>query len=184
MAKKKSKPVKLPAVTAEEKVKERIGRKNKKEKKHDPSSDKKERGHKFFNNMPKIIRRDLLRELNTIADRYDVAHIDLENSAPYPDWSARDWSWRSSFFVKYLREYENTIDYTLVDHYRWWLDQLINQCSVMIWNLVQKTMKDDYKKTNVVPVSPLSKKKGRDSIAAVSEYFADKEVMEFEEMFK
>ncbi|KKK61176.1 hypothetical protein LCGC14_3016940, partial [marine sediment metagenome] len=46
------------------------------------------------------------------------------------------------------------------------------------------TYKDEHKKTGIVPKSPLSKKKGRDSIQAVAEYFADKEVTEFEEMFK
>lgn len=160
--------------------------KGKKGKKHDPSSEeKKERSHKFFNNMPKIIRRDLLRELNKIADKYNVEHIDLENSPSYPeDFSARDWSWRSSFFINDLKRYEETVDYTFVDHYRYWLDQLIKQCSIMVWNLAHKTMKDEYKKTNLVPASPLSKKKGRDSIEAVAEYFADKEATEFEEMFE
>ena len=180
----KSKSVKLPKTSAEQE-KDRIKRKKKKAKKHDPSSDEKTaRVHKFFNDMPKIIRRDLLRELNKIADKYDAKHIDLENSPPYPDWSARDWSWRSSFFIKYFNEYENTIDYTFVNHYRYWLDQLINQCGIMVWNLAEKTMKEEHKKTNVVPKSPLSKKKGRDSIEAVAEYYANKEAEEFEEKFK
>jgi len=183
---KKSKPVRLPAVTAEEKVKERITQKKKKEKKHDPSSDKKEKlGHKFFNDMPNIIRRDLLRELNTIADKYDVNHIVLENSQSYPDnFFVRDWSWRSAFFIKDLEGYENTINYIVVDHYRWWLDQLIDKCSIMVWNLTIKTYRQEHKKTGVVPKSPLSKKKGRDSIEAVAEYYANKEVEEFEEKFK
>lgn len=180
-----SKPIKLPAVTAEEKVKDRIKRKKKKAKKHDPSVEKTERSHKFFNNMPKIIRRDLLRELNKIADKYNVEHIDLENSPPYPeDFFARDWSWRSSFFINDLKRYEETVDYTFVDHYRYWLDCLICKCSCMAWNLAHKTITDEYKKTGIVPKSPLSKKKGRDSIEAVAEYFADKESEEFEERFK
>lgn len=182
MAKKKDLSKYIPEVAKEKKRKS----KGKKAKKHDPSAEKTVRAHKFFNKIDhKGIRKTLPKILNEIANRYDVAQIDLENSAPYPDdWFARDWSWRSSFFIRYLKEYESSIDYTLVDHYRFWLDQLINKCSVMIWNLALKTMKDDYKKTNVVPVSPLSKKKGRDSIEAVAEYFADKEVSEFEEMFK
>lgn len=181
MAKKKDLSKYIPEVAKE---KERKGR-AKKAKKHDPSSEEKERSHKFFNNMPKIIRRDLLRELNEIADKYDVEHIDLENSPPYPDdWTARDWSWRSSFFIKDLKAYENSVDYTFVDHYRYWLDSLICKCSCMAWNLAHKTITDEYKKTGVVPKSPLSKKKGRDSIEAVAEYFADKESEEFEERFK
>ena len=186
---KKSKPsksVKLPKTSAEQE-KDRITRKKKKKaKKHDPSSDEKmERVHKFFNDMPKIISRDLLRELNKIADKYDVAHIDLENSPPYPDdFSVRDWSWRSAFFIGNFERYKETINYMFVDHYRWWLDQTLDKCSCMIWNLTIKTMKEEHKKTGVVPKSPLSKKKGRDSIEAVAEYYANKEAEEFEEKFK
>lgn len=182
MAKKRDLSKYIPEVAKEKERKSR----GKKAKKHDPSSDeKKERVHKFFNNIQQIIRRDLLRELNKIADKYNVEHIDLENSPPYPDnFSVRDWSWRSSFFIKDLEKYENSIDYMFVDHYRFWLDQVIDKCSCMVWNLVRKTYKDEHKKTGIVPKSPLSKKKGRDSIQAVAEYFADKEVTEFEEMFK
>lgn len=182
---KPSKPVKLPKTSAEQE-KDRITRKKKKAKKHDPSSDEKtERAHKFFNDMPKIISRDLINELNKIADKYDVAHIDLENSPPYPDdFSVRDWSWRSAFFIGNLERYKETIDYMFVDHYRWWLDQTLDKCSGMVWNLVIKTLKEEHKKTGVVPESPLSKKKGRDSIEAVAEYYANKEAEKFEEKFK
>jgi len=153
MAKKKDLSKYIPEVAKEKERKNR----GKKGKKHDPSSEeKKERSHKFFNKTNhNNIRKTLPKILNEIADRYDVAQIDLKNSVPYPDdFFARDWSWRASFFIKNLEEYENLVDYTVVDHYRWWLDQLINQCSVMIWNLAHKTMKDDYKKTNIVPANP------------------------------
>ncbi len=182
---KSSKSVKLPKTSAEQE-KDRIKRKKKKAKKHDPSSDEKtERVHKFFNDMPKIISRDLIRELNKIADKYDVDHINLKSSAPYPDdFFARDWSWRASFFIKDFEQYENSVSYTFVDHYRYWLDSLIGKCSCMVWNLVLKTIKAEHKKTGVVPKSPLSKKKGRDSIEAVAEYYANKESEEFEEKFK
>lgn len=182
----KSKSIKLPPMNAAEREKDRITQKKKKAPKHDPSAEKVEPDHKFFNKTDhKNTRKILPKELNVFADKYDVEHIDLENSLPYPDdFFARDWSWRSSFFIKDLEAYEGSVDYLFVDHYRWWLDRLIDKCSCMIWSLVLKTMKDEHKKTGVVPKSPLSKKKGRDSIEAVAEYYAVKESNEFKEKFK
>ena len=148
MAKTQKVSVKLLPITAEDKEKDRITQK-KKAPKHDPS-EKKELTFKLFNDTDhKNIREDLVRELNVIADKYDVEHIDLENSPPSPDdFFARDWSWRSNFFIEYLKNYEDTIDYDFYPHYRTWLDYTINYCSIMVWNLAIKTMKAEHKKTD------------------------------------
>ena len=127
----------------------------------------------------------MVKELNLSADKYNVDHIELENSPPFPDnFFATGWSWRSAFFMEYFKLYEDSINYTFYPHYRSWLDWTILQCSIMIWNLVNNTYKEEHKKTGVVPKSPLSKKKGRDSIEAVADYYAVEESNKFEEKFK
>lgn len=163
MSKKKSKSVKLSKTSDDQ---------------------EKEQSYKFFNKTDhKNIREDLERELNKIAIKYNVIH-QFRLHSRQDDWCDRAWSWKTSFFIKNLERYEETLDYAIVDHYRWWLDQLIDKCSCMVWNLTINTMKEEHKKTGIVPKSPLSKKKGRDSIEAVAEYYANKESNEFEEKFK
>lgn len=157
-----------------------------KEKKHDPSTEKEEPKFKFFNTAEhKTVRDDLVRELNEIADKYTVNHIDLDECVGYNGkWSDRDWSWKATFFIKYLKQYEDTVDYEVVPHYRFWLDWTISQCSVMVWNLVQKTETVNYILTGSIPKTDLSRKKGRDNINVVSDYLADAEAEKFEEMFR
>ena len=167
------------------KQKERDNRKPK-EKKHDPSAEKEELKFKFFNETDhKTIRDDLVRELNVIADKYIVNHIDLDECVGYNGkWSDRDWSWKATFFIKYLEQYEDTVDYEIVPHYRFWLDWTISQCSIMVWNLVQKTETVNYILSGTIPKTNLSRKRGRDSINVVSDHLADIEVRAFEEKFK
>ncbi len=157
----------------------------------------------FFNTASsKTLRKQLVTELNKIADQYGADHIDLKKSPPYPDlFSDPFWSWRSSFFIKYLEqaeEYKASKLRSFLHRYvkypkkykadayanRYWLDCLIRQCGYMVWNLVQKHHMVEWKKTDVVPENPLSKRKGGNSIEAVADHFAEKELAAFEENFK
>jgi len=151
--------------------------KPKKEGKHSPpqKDTPKAPTFQFFNETgTKYIRRRLTKELNVVAKDFKADKIDLKTNPDYPkNFNDRDWSWRPCFFMRYLEYYESTRDYEGYPFHRIWLDHLINQCGVMIWNLVHKTYRDEYKKTGIIPANPLSRKQGRNNIEAVAEHFAN-----------
>lgn len=157
--------------------------KSTKESKHD-LSEKKTPSYKFFNNTDaNNLRRRIVKELNHYAELHNVDKINLKTDPDYPeDFAVQDWSWRPRFFIHYLTEYERCKGSAPFE--RAWLDLLVSQCGIMVWNLTEKSMKEEYKKTNIVPENPLSRKQGRNSIEAVAEYYANQAEKEFEEKFK
>lgn len=136
---------------------------------------------KFFNKTStENIRDNLVTELNIVASKFGADPVGRD---PFPDdFNDRQWGWREQFYMKYFPRYEENIGYFL-PHDRYWLDQTINMASIMVWNLVNKTIKAEHKKFGEIPDTPLSRKQGKNSIEAVAEYFANTEAQEFEDKF-
>jgi len=142
--------------------------------------------YQFFNDVNyDNLETLLLKELNTIADKYSVEHINLKKiDYNYPsDFNARTWSWRSGFFIEYLNKVNKIYNNDDQHFCRVWLDALIRQCGYMIWNLVYKTTINEWKKTGKIPNNTLSRKL-RNNIEAVASHFADIETEKFEKKFQ
>lgn len=142
---------------------------------------------KYFNKTDyinfSIVSESLLSTLNDVAKKYNAPSIKLEVSE-YPKWGTVQWSWRYTFFQEY---YLKSLDFELQEHnvyfYRYWLDQLVFQCSIMVANLVNSTLLERYKETDV-PQEELKKlpRKQR-NVSAYVESIMNSEVREFDKHF-
>ncbi len=141
----------------------------------------------YFNETPygdsRKLRKRLLKALNDVSEKYNVAPINLSQKGHVTKWHDRDWVWRADFFRNYLNMVEST-------HNKWperyWLDCLVKQCGHMVWNLAHGTVVLEYKNGGHWALTTLAeafpkKQRGEES---VSENLANQEKAKFCSKFK
>ncbi len=132
-----------------------------------------------YKNSQKL-RKLLVSSLNEVAEKYKARPISLRQRDFDGSFFDREWSWQADFFRKYLNYVEST-------HREWperyWLDCLVRQCGIMVWNLTNKTIMMEYKNGGKWPGGDKlpRKKRGAESVA---EHFANIEEQEFFQNFK
>lgn len=130
------------------------------------------------------LRRFLQFILDPIAEKYNVRKLNIMNieaaNTPYDDsFESQTWSWNEKFFSKFLLQAE-AVRFEQV----WWQDQLIDQISIMVWNLAWRTIRETWKETGTYPGADKLPRKIRNSDEGVAEHFANSESKLFEANFK